>query len=107
MVKFKVMFYKNERGCLLGEKVSVRRINITGTDAPLFDLLQKAMMNNWKDLGLSGKKIDIFWKDGEEDLIGITNTEDLQIAMEEMQCNSYTLFAVMKENINNGKVIIM
>jgi hypothetical protein len=93
-------------GISFGEKVSVRRLNITGTDAKLFDLLQNAMMSNWKDLGLTRKKIDMFWKDTEEDLIGISNNEDLLIALEEVQCDTNTLFAVIKEKNIKGKLII-
>jgi hypothetical protein len=97
------MLFKKGIGNSLGEKVSVSRINITGTDAALFDLLQNALMKNWKNMGLSGKKIDLLWKDDEEDLIGISNNDDLLVALDDMQCNTYTLFAVMKENENDGK----
>ena len=106
MVKFKVILYKNGNESLLGEKVSATRVNITGTDAKLFDLLQKEMVNKWKDLGLSRNKIDIFWKDEEEDLIGISNNQDLLIALQEVQCDTYTLFAVIEEKKNKGKLII-
>jgi len=106
MVKFKVILYKDGNESSLGEKVSATRVNITGTDSKLFDLLQKEMVNKWNDLGLSRNKIDMFWKDEEEDLIGISNNQDLLIALQEVQCDTYTLFAVIKEKKNKGKLII-
>ena len=48
----------------------------------------------------------MFWKDTEEDLIGISNNEDLLIALEEVQCDTNTLFAVIKEKNIKGKLII-
>ena len=100
---FKVQLNKKNDGDEIGSKVGIKRFKVQSNKASLFVDLKNELVSGFKELQEPNTTFRIFWRDDENDWIRIENSNDLQIAMDDMDKPVYKLCVCFENVGTDGK----
>ena len=91
----------------LGDKVDTVHIDVQGSEATLFCKLKKGLTDELNKLGVSSHGFNVYWKDGDEDLIWVGNTRGILLAMDDMKGPLYDIIVALGKDQDSGRFIII
>ncbi len=77
-------------------------LRIRNEETTLFGELNQTLLESFRELQKPNSSMSIFWKDDDDDRIGIQEQSGLLLAMESMGGPLYSLFVVFENNDTHG-----